>query len=270
MKNRILWAGAMASAVASFSVNALATNIAGIESNPSGTTGLTLDSGPVITYVGSKPGTYNGFTFSRYVSFVQDSSGGLALFGLPTGSAYVPTVGDIVGATGSTYSPFHQIPELAFPSGSTLSPISSGNSVPAPATYTIPQLNQTTLTLPDIAGHIIELDNVTIQDVSGGNGTFGNGQTGSAANQSYTVTDGVNSMVLFYWASSYSVDAQMYGQALPTGPVDIIGFDSVFTSGSTSTAEFTPFQITSVPEPTTFALGGCGLFALLAAKRRRN
>jgi hypothetical protein len=141
--------------------------------------------------------------------------------------------------------------------------MSSGNTLPTPPVSTIPQLNVSTLPFT-IAGYVVEVNNVTITPA--GNGTFGNGATGSSANQSLTITDSSgNSMVLYYWPSSYSVDAQMYGQTIPTGPVNIIGFDSVYSA--TSTAEFTPLAIV-VPGPSVTTLLGLGALALFLRSKK--
>ena len=90
------------------------------------------------------------------------------------------------------------------------------------------------------AGYMLELDNVTIGGISG---AFG------VANLTGTITDsGSNSMTLYYWPTSYSVaNANLFGQAIPTGPVNMTGFVSVYNS----VAEFTPMTVTVVPEPGT-------------------
>lgn len=90
---------------------AFASTIAQIEAQPSGAA-VTLNSNPVITAIGSAPGTGDGYTYSNYVILAEDATGSIDLFGhLPTGDTYIPSVGDEVGAAG-TYSPFDAIPEI--------------------------------------------------------------------------------------------------------------------------------------------------------------
>jgi hypothetical protein len=268
MKKYYLLTGLIASTVVLFASNALASDILTIEGLASGTAGVALDSSPVITAVLSQPGTYGGHTYTGWSFLVRDGTGSLDVFASAASltsvdPGYTPTVDDVISLTG-TYSPFHQIPEMA-----TLTAFSKvGTAVaPGPVVQTIPTLNQATLPF-STAGYLIEVDNVTIS----GGGTFSTVfPTYAGGNVSYTMTDGSgNNMVLYDWVTSYSTAAAMGGSAVPTGPVDIIGFDSVFTSGSTSTAEFTPMAIISVPEPTTLGLCGAGgLLALIFRLRRK-
>jgi hypothetical protein len=268
LKQCALSAGAVASAVVLLGASTWAADIATIQGNPSGTAGLTLDSSPVITSILSQPGTYGGHAFTGWSFLVNDGTGSIDVFtsasSLSTlAPGYTPTVGDVISLSG-TYSPYHQIPEMA-----TLTAFSrTGTGVaPGPVVQTIPTLNQGTLPFTT-AGHLIELDNVTI---SGGGVYSTTFPTYANGNVSYTVTDSDNnSMVLYDWVTSYSTAAAMGGNAVPTGLVDIIGFDSVFTSGTTSTAEFTPLQITQVPEPSMLALAGLGLLGVLVARRRQR
>ena len=238
------------------SKSAEASTIAAIETQPSGTL-VTLDSNPVITGIFSQPGTVNGETYSNWAIFANDGTGSMDLFGhLPSGNTYVPSVGDAISASGK-FSPFDQIPELA--SLTAINQVSSGNAIPSPLNLTIPQANQGTLPL-SIAGYPVTIDNVMISGITAP--AFG------IANLTGTITDASdNSMTLFYWPTSYSLaNANLFGEAVPTGPVNVSGLVDSFDG----TAEFIPMTITPavpVPEPSCFILFGMGAGTLVMFRR---
>ena len=57
----------------------------------------------------------------------------------------------------------------------------------------------------------------------------------------------------------------MYGTAVPTGPVNITGFVSIF-----GTPEFTPVSITPAPEPTVAVTTALGLTVVGLRRKRRS
>jgi len=271
MKKYILLSSLIASTVALSASNALADDAATIYTYPTGTA-VTWDDAsgqfPVINAILSQAGAVSGtHTYTTWSFLGVDGDGSLDVFGSLSGLGYTPTVGDAISVSG-TYSPFHQIPEIGTITAITLQ--SSGNTPAAPKVLTIPTLNVATLP-QGVAGHLIEVNNVTI---SGGGAYSSVFPTYANGNVSYTMTDGGgNSMVLYDWVTSYSTCAAFGGDLVPTGPVDVIGFDSVFTTGTSSTAEFTPIAFIPpliVPEPTTMGLCGAGgLVALLFRLRRK-
>jgi hypothetical protein len=289
MKTRYLLATSVTIAVISIGINAMADNAATIETYPINTA-VTYDgngSYPIVTAILSAPhgtvynpgATLDGYTYGNWSYLAADPSGSIDIFYSSSLSEpySLPTVGDTIavqalaGGAGGNYSPFAGIPEIANSSANPLTiqgPGSSGNSPynPTPYLTTIPTINVGT-TLPNggginssgLAGTLLTLDNVTISG-AGANWT-------QHANVTGAITDGSNnSMVMFLWASSYSSCGAIAaaGGPVPTGPVDMTGFveDFYSTSTLTTTAEFVPTSITSVPEPTI--LGFCGAGALLA------
>ena len=244
----LLLAAALVSTIGS---RAMAQDVATIETQAANSD-VVLSSDPVITAILSQPGTVNGHTYTGYSFLAQDSSGSLDFFYSTTASSYVPVVGNAISVSSGNFSPFDGIPEVANSAANPLSisTVSTGNPVLAPTTVTIPQINVTSLTANNIintpyAGYYVQLNDVTI---SGAPATFPN------STASYTITDGSNnSMVWFFWESSYSTDGAMIGTSIPTGPVDMDGFVDYFANSSE--AEFVATSITPVPEPAPIALG---------------
>lgn len=249
--------------------NALADTAATIFGDASGTA-VTYDNAsgayPVISAVLSQPGTIDGYTYTSYSFLAADSTGSLDVFSTLAGLAYTPNVGDAISVSG-TYSPYHQIPEIATITSISLQ--SSGNAVSSPGVFTIPTLTASgTGPIPQsIAGHLVTLDNVSLYTDSAATIPV-SGNFASHANVAlYAKDGGGNIMEVYVWASSYSTCGALGGTAIPTGPVNITGFVS---QSGTFSPELTPYSITSVPEPTTLALCGAGGLLLLALRFRRN
>ena len=266
---KLLLAAALASAMALPASNALADSAATIFGDASGTT-VTYDNAsgayPVISAVLSQPGSLDGYTYTTYSFLAADSTGSLDIFSALTGLGYTPTVGDAI-SVGGTYSPYHQIPEIATITSITWQ--SSGNAVPSPVAYTIPTLTASgTGPIPqNIAGQLLTLDNVSLYTDSAATIPV-SGNFATHANTTLYAKDGSgNIMEVYVWASSYSTCGALGGTAIPTGPVDITGFVS---QSGTFAPEITPYSITSVPEPTTLGLCGAGGLLLLALRFRRN
>jgi hypothetical protein len=234
-----------------------AATIAAVEALPTGTL-TTVDQNPVVTALLTEQGTFNGKAYSSNSFLVNDGTGSLEIFGVPN-ATYSPNLGDALTVSG-TYSPFHQIPEIG--TVTALGVVSAGNPVPGPITATIPQLNVATTPFT-LATYLINVNDVTI---TGAPATFG------ITNFSATITDtSSNSMALFYWPTSLGVsNINLFGTAVPAGPVNMTGIVSVFTSGTTVLPEFSPLTVTLVPEPAGFLLAGIGLAVVAATKWRQK
>jgi len=201
-------------------------------------------------------------TYTSWSFLANDGTGSIDIYGTLAGLNYTPTLGDAITATGEYY-PYHQLPELEYPTA--ISEVASHEPVAAPVSTTIPLMNQTTVP-PSIAGYLVTVSNVTI---TGASGNF------PAANTSYTISDGANSMTMYYWYTSYSSDGALSGTPIPTGSVDITGFMSVYPTPAPGVPEFTPISIVphaAAPEPGTLSLAATGLLglALVAWPRRKK
>ena len=257
---KLIVLSAILAMVCAMAGSAMAESISQMETNGPGAATLDNASGqyPVVTNILSQPGTVNGRSYTSWSFLAQDSTGSTDIFaaaGTLTALGYTPTPGDAIHATG-TYSPYHQIPEVG--TVTAIGSLTSGNPVAVPTLTTIPAINVPT-TPENLAGYFLELDDVTISGISG----IFNANT----NLTGTITDGLaNSMTLYYWPTSYSVEnANMCGAVIPTGgPVNMTGFVSVYNG----TAEFTPMAI--VPEPATLVLFAVGGVCALAGRLRRR
>jgi hypothetical protein len=150
----------------------------------------------------------------------------------------------------------------------TITQNSTGNPVPGAITATIAEMNVPTLPY-NIAGYLIDLDNVTINASGAGDNTLTAGEKFGTSNLQFTVTDGINSEELFYYPSSYSLaNFNLDGVVIPQGSqtVDMVGIASVYPTGPAP--EFIPFSITDVPEPVSTGLMVVGAAAMLMGRRR--
>jgi hypothetical protein len=236
--------GVIAATAALGSATAFAQSAVTILGDSSGTL---VNYDATITAILSQAGTTSdGYTYGNWAFLANDGTGSLEIYGkLPTGSTYVPTVGDQVDLAG-TYSPYDSIPEIG--TLTAISRVSAGNPVAGATLTTIPTINSALPGLPEpgIGGQLLTLDNVTLSGLT----TFPTHANGTA-----TITDGsANTMTLFQYASSYSEAGLLGGATVPTGPVDVTGIADVF-DGAT---EFVPVSIQSVPEPSSLALLGLG------------
>lgn len=109
--------------------------------------------------------------------------------------------------------------------------------------------------------------------------------TGANGSWVYTTTGGFSSVPVKDTASGQSYKMYVVGwdktagtlaNALSIGAA--VGWSSVFnynavdqigTPASLASSGFVPFGVNAVPEPTTFALGGLGVAAMLIARRRK-
>ncbi len=235
---------------------------------------------PVISAVGSQPGTFGGHLYTSWSVFVQDSTGSLDLFAsaitlsnVSGGSVSALNVGDAL-TVGAPFSPFHQIPELSpastLSSSNYITKVSTGNAVAAPPVFHVSDLTalgSAPSNNTSIAGYYIELDNVTINSPSNGFTALPS-YTTVITQETFTVSDNTGSMTMFDWTTSYSAATMLAGTPIGAGNTyDAYGFVSYNTGGP---LEFTPLALVAVPEPSSILLAGSGLLGLLVLRRRRS
>jgi hypothetical protein len=288
MRKSVLFLGVVGVAVALSGVKVYASDAADIEGqgyntpavyNNSNLVGYDANNYPVITAILSAPGSVGGKNYTAWVFTAQDQSGSMvtyvaksALAGLSTQygpTDTTPTVGDGIAVSGA-YQLYHSLPELE-PYGSTnyVQLTSQGNSTAsfAPTVLSINALNTAALA-SNVSGYYIELAGVTF---SGGGTLSTVFPLETQGNGNYTLTDGTGSIADYDWVTSYSTAAALGGQAVPTGPVNVYGFVSVYPSTGLAGGGLPEFTVTSiVPEPSAFMLAGMGLLGLLAIRRRRS
>jgi len=288
-KKQVLLAGAIAVAVALVGTKVLADDATDIQSFYTTGSYATYDntSGayPIITAVGSMPTNIGGHVYTGWSVFAQDLTGSLDLFisastlsnlnahGNATSTSM--NVGDALNVAGQ-WSPYHQIPEMAFnptfigsPSNNFFNTVSTGNTVPTAPIFTVSQIAAVGSALSnhqDIAGFYLEIQNVVI---TGSNGfTALPGWTNGIAQETFTVTDNTGSMTMFDWTTSYSGATLLSNTPIGVAnSYNAFGFVSYNTGGP---LEFTPLSLVAVPEPSTVLLVGAGLAGLLALRRRRS
>lgn len=292
-KNSLLAASIMASAAVWFGTTVLADTASDIEQFYLPGSYIQYDnlSGdyPVVTAIASQPGTTAGHLYTSWAVLAQDATGSLDLFitqsaltNLPGYAGYNSiAVGDKINIAGQ-WSPYHQIPEIAFStvvaSNNYFSKISSGNALPTPPSFTTSQLNVNNQSNHiEFAGTFIEIQNATISGSTGSfQSTFPDFSQANIASESYTITDNTGSMTMFDWVTSNSGAGALAGSQVPTAAylasigsnVNIFGFVSYNTGGP---AEFTMLsEQFVVPEPSTIALVGMGLVGLFVARRNRR
>ena len=263
-----LLSSAVAVVALSFGASAFASNIATVEGYANNSA-ASIEG--IVTAVWSVPGANNGYAGSAYYAVsVQDASGSLVSRCYRSRDDRCRLRFSHGGGRHLPYGQlflYHNIPELGNSAANNLHITlnSSGNTQP-PQIVTIAQVNNVPL-LQSIEGYYVEIQNVTL----GGTipATFPTTGNAPSASPFWTVSDATGTAVLYWWPTSYSLDAQMAGTTVPTGTLDVEGFASIYP-GNTF-VEFTPLAFQQVPEPTTglWLLGGCSLLAWNVIRRRK-
>ena len=239
-RGRVVVMGAIVATVALVGTRVWADDASDIESFYQSENYVTYDntSGdyPVITALASQPGVIGGHTYTGWSLLAQDATGSLDLFVTAAtltnlqsadgaGTAYTrtmtPAVGDAINAAGA-WSPFDQIPELAFStvvsSNNYINKISGGNTVPTAPVFSVSNVN-----IPDISNHVefagtlIEIQGATLSGSTGSfMSTFPTYAQANTVSETYTLTDNTGSMTMFDWVTSYSACGALGGSAVPT------------------------------------------------------
>ena len=121
MRNLMVPCVVLAIACGPLAGSALADSITNVENSYTSSQTVLLDNTggqyPEVTAVLRQVGTTNGLSFIGLYSFlVNDGTGSVDVYGkMPTGSGYTPTAGNLSTSISGTYSPYHNIPEVAVP-----------------------------------------------------------------------------------------------------------------------------------------------------------
>lgn len=285
---RVLFAGAIAAAVALMGTKVLADDASDIEQFYANNSYVQWDNTagyPIVTAVGSQPSVLGGHTYTGWSVFAADASGSMDLFisqgtltNMPGSPPTSISAGDELNVAGQ-WSPFHSLPELAFStvpaSNNYFTTVSTGNSLPAPPVYTVNDLNTSGMGANyapgnlGIAGYYLTVSNVTITGSLAALPGYVANVAPTVAQETFTMTDNTGSMTMFDWVTSYSASDLLAGT--PVGEAytyNVEGFVSY--NGTLGPLEFTPLALQAVPEPSTVLLVGTGLLGLLAIRRRRS
>jgi hypothetical protein len=216
-------------------------------------------------------GAYNTYnlTVSEVIStaattntlVLQDSTGSILDYKIPTTTYAAPLNGDVITLTGITNDPYEGNAELSgTPTGFSL--VSTDNPTPTYPVVTIPTFNSWGTESPLATGGVESM--VTIDDVS-----FAAGTPATLSNShSYTITDGTNTATIYTYASYTAVvagTAQLNLLGGGNAPVmDLTGYVDPYY---TSSPEFYVTSAVVAPEPASVAIVAIGCLALL--KRRR-
>jgi hypothetical protein len=270
LKNLLI--GAAAAGCLSATGSAFASTVADVKAavlagpiSPATTVTGTADDSPIVTQIISDTGTQSTF-------LLQDASGAIDVF-RNNDSTYTPAVGDAVDITANSVS-FHGLFEMES-TFTSVTKISSGNSLPAKSVFTISNTESGSSAAVALQSTLGTLSGVTF--VAGPSNTPTTGTF--ASNGTYTVSDGVTSGFTTIFVPS--TDTALIGTAIPTGAVNIFGYLGQFDSaigtaatGSTATStngiELDPLSFTpaaTTPEPASLGLLSIG--ALVGLRRRR-
>jgi hypothetical protein len=250
----------------------------------------------------SEPGVvgYSGRSYTAWAVLAGDASGALEIYSSSSSAAVVgwtPTEGQTISVT-ATYSPYHSIPEIATVTAATVSGVNEptwaspgllGGSqrTTIGAVLANPNANGSQgnygALAQNLAGYLVEIDNVTISCNGTFPGTFPNTNAETTSLGTLYLNDTAGKqLTLYFWVTSYMCDGQMVGAPIPdsgnplapAGAIDVWGFLSSYPSVSSGITtwqdEIIPTAFVGIPEPSSFMLAGIGLLSLLAVIRRRH
>jgi hypothetical protein len=246
------------------STSAQAQTIAQIKAalgTASANTTATLTSNPVVTEIIATTATYNTL-------LIQDGTGAIEVYKVPTTLYATPAVGDTISGT-ATFTSFHGLYEME--ATYTSFGKTGTATLPTPSVFTT-----TGLTNGSTIGNAQQSTLGTLSGVSfTATGNFASGGT-------YTVSDANGSATIYVPSGD-----PIIGQAIPTGPANIYGYlgqydtaATAFGSGSLSYNgyELDPLSVTAAggsaatPEPAALMslLTGSGFLGLAAIRRRAS